>query len=106
MPGAVVLVTLTNPSEKVWGFLLELKPEGIKISGSSIDAFEDLIRQARLNEALDDKTVSVFFPMHRVERIERRGAEALMDSFSSRFREAVGVTVQEYIRAHKDRHNS
>ena len=97
-PGAVVLVTLTNPAEKVWGILLELRPEGINMSASPLNAVEGLIEQARQRETLDLPMLSVFYPMHRVERIDRDDQEGSLSSFYRRFRESVGVTVQEYVK--------
>jgi hypothetical protein len=66
--GSIVLVTLNTPREKFWGALLELAPAGISLRGIDLNSLEDFARQVRSGEAVTPG--AVFFPMHRVERIE------------------------------------
>src|SRR5882757_5439989 len=67
-PGAVMLVTLNHPREKYWGSVIAVTPAGISLRGIDLNSFEDF---ARLLKAGEDVVPSaVFFPMHRVERME------------------------------------
>lgn len=66
--GSIVLVTLNSPREKFWGALLDLTPAGISLRGIDLNSLEDFARQVRSGEPVTPG--AVFFPMHRVERIE------------------------------------
>ena len=66
-PGAVVIATLCNPREKFWGMILALAPEGLSLSGAELASFEDLAVMVRDGEPFTPAVV--FFPMHRIERV-------------------------------------
>jgi hypothetical protein len=66
--GTVVLVTLRDPREKFWGAVLEITTAGVGVSGITLAAFDDFTSQLRDGEPVSPGVV--FFPMHRVERIE------------------------------------
>jgi hypothetical protein len=84
----MVLVTLHSPREKFWGTLLELGPSGASMSGWSLDSLEDRIRQLREGERVGSDVV--FFPMHRVERIELDTRNGEIPSLSERFESQTG----------------
>ena len=66
--GQLVLVTLQNPREKFWGILMALTPAGVSLRGvdlQSLDDFTQLVKAGEITTAS-----MVFFPMHRVQRIE------------------------------------
>src|SRR6185312_3152452 len=66
--GAMVIVTLGNPRDKVWGSILSLTAEGLSLCGVELASFDDVI--AVLKEGGPLSAGVVFFPMHRVERVE------------------------------------
>jgi len=66
--GAMVLVTLHSPREKFWGVILELTPVGLGVRGVDLNCLDDFARLVREGEAAS--AGAVFFPLHRVERIE------------------------------------
>jgi hypothetical protein len=66
--GAVVIATLCNPREKFWGMILSLAAEGLSLSGAELASFEDLAVMVRDGEPFTPAVV--FFPMHRIERVE------------------------------------
>jgi hypothetical protein len=68
LPGAIVVVTLGNPRDKFWGMILALAPEGLSVSGRELASFEDLVVMVKDGESFS--AAVVFFPMHRIERIE------------------------------------
>jgi hypothetical protein len=84
--GSVVLVTLNNPREKYWGAVIAVTPAGVALRGVDLNSFDDFIRQ--LNQGDDVTPHTVFFPMHRVERMEldtrNGGIPALQDRFESK----------------------
>ena len=87
--GAVVLVTLNNPREKFWGKVLALDPAGLSLCGLELASFEDATNLFLSGEPLS--VVALFFPMHRVERIELDSPSGSIPSLSQRFFSRTGV---------------
>src|SRR5207248_2252939 len=86
--GAMVLVTLNTPREKYWGAVIDISPSGVAMRGIDLNSFEDF---ARLIKAGENATpASVFFPMHRVERIELDMRNGDIPSLSERFENRTG----------------
>lgn len=83
LPGALVIVTLCNPREKFWGMILALAPEGLSLSGAELASFEDLTVMVKEGEAFTPAVV--FFPMHRIERVELDLPDGNLPSLSQRF---------------------
>jgi len=87
-PGATVLVTLNSPREKFWGILLEVSPAGISLRGLDLNSFEDFVHLVRAGEPATP--AAVFFPMHRVERMEADEHSGDIPSLRERFQEKTG----------------
>ena len=87
-PGAIVLVTLSSPREKFWGVLQEVSPAGISLRGLDLNSFEDFVRLVRSGEPASP--AAVFFPMHRVERMEADEHSGDIPSLKERFQEKTG----------------
>ncbi len=83
VPGALVIATLCNPREKFWGMILALAPEGLSLSGAELASFEDLTVMVRDGEPFTPAVV--FFPMHRIERVELDLPDGSLPSLSQRF---------------------
>ncbi|MGH9435586.1 MAG: hypothetical protein ACRD06_06270 [Terriglobia bacterium] len=98
-PGTIVIATLTNPHEKIWGALRELKAEGITVQGIRVDSFDDFVRQAQHPGELQVPVSTTFYPMHRVVSVEWDKTDADLASFADHFRQKVGVTMEEYLSA-------
>src|ERR1700758_3008749 len=88
-PGAVVIATLCNPREKFWGMILALAPEGLSLSGAELASFEDLTVMVRDGEPFTPAVV--FFPMHRIERVELDLPDGSLPSLSQRFLSKTGL---------------
>jgi len=88
-PGALVIVTLCNPREKFWGMILALAPEGLSLSGAELASFEDLTVMVRDGEPFTPAVV--FFPMHRIERVELDLPDGSLPSLSQRFFAKTGL---------------
>ena len=92
-PGTPVLVWLHTPREKVFGVLVSLLPTGIAVRGIEITAFEDYVRQeARRETGLGLTTL--FYPMSRVERMERDETIGGLEGIADRFRRETGRSIQ------------
>jgi hypothetical protein len=87
-PGAIVIVTLSSPREKFWGAILDLSAVGLSVRGVDLISFDDLLSQIKGGEAFTSGVV--FFPMHRVERIELDLPESSILSLSQRFAQQTG----------------
>jgi len=88
-PGAMVIVTLGNPRDKFWGMILALAPEGLSLSGAELASFEDLVLMVKDGESVSPAVV--FFPMHRIERIELDLPDGNLPSLSQRFLAKTGI---------------
>ena len=92
--GTPVLVYLHSPREKVFGVLVSLQPAGIAVRGIELAAFEDWLRQeARGEKGLG--LVTLFYPMNRVERVEKDETVGGFEGIADRFRRATGRSVLE-----------
>ena len=87
-PGALVIATLANPREKFWGAILHLGSEGLSLRGVDIAGFDDLASQIKNGEPFTSGVV--FFPMHRVERMELDLPEGDILSLAQRFAQKTG----------------
>jgi hypothetical protein len=88
-PGAIVIATLSNPREKFWGMILALAPEGLSLSGAELASFEDIAVMVRDGEPFTPAVV--FFPMHRIERVELDLPDGSLPSLSQRFLAKTGL---------------
>jgi hypothetical protein len=89
LPGAVVIVTLCNPREKFWGMILALAGDGLRLSGAELASFEDLTVMVKDGEPFTPAVV--FFPMHRIERVELDLPDGSLPSLSQRFFSKTGL---------------
>jgi hypothetical protein len=94
---SIVIVSLVSPKEKVWGQLLLLESKGATVRGIDLDAFDDFIRQAIHQEETAVGLNTIFFPMHRVERIIVDEPSGSIPSLSQRFHAKAGLTIHEYL---------
>jgi hypothetical protein len=86
--GAMVLLTLNSPREKFWGVLLNLSSAGISLRGLDLNSFEDFVHLVRAGEPASP--AAVFFPMHRVDRMEADEHNGDIPSLRERFQEKTG----------------
>lgn len=96
--GAVVLVTLANPREKYWGTILALAAQGLSLSGVELASFEDLISMIKQGEHAVSGVV--FFPMHRIERVELDLPSDNVPSLSQRFTAKTGLDPASFLTRH------
>lgn len=92
--GQLVLVTLQNPREKFWGMLLTLTPAGASLRGVDLQSFDDFIQMVKAGEASAASTV--FFPMHRVQRMEVDARNGGLPSLADQFAAKTGRDVSKF----------
>lgn len=101
---SIVLITLNNPREKFWGAILDLNPAGVSLQGIELSSFEDATNMFIAGELLP--AAALFFPMHRVERIQLDLPEGTIPSLSQRFTNRTGVSPAEALARATSRANS
>ena len=94
---SIVIISLTGPKEKVWGQLVALTAAGVTVRGLELDSFDDFVRQIVDQEEATVGMTTVFYPMHRVERIAGDEPSGSIPSLADRFRLKVGLSIQEYL---------
>ncbi len=73
---------------------MELQPAGITVRGIDLAAFEDFLRQeVRRETGLG--LVTLFYPIGRVERMERDETVGGIEGIADRFRRETGRAVQQ-----------
>jgi hypothetical protein len=92
-PGTPVLVYLHSPREKVMGVLVSLHAGGVVVRGIDLAAFDDWLRQEARGEEPGLGLVTLFYPMNRVERVERDETVGGLEGFADRFRRETGKTL-------------
>ena len=91
-PKSIVLITLNSPREKFWGSLLAISEAGISVRGIELISLDDFARQIRAEEQVSTHTV--FFPMHRVERMELDVRNGDIPSIQERFQSKAGKSIE------------
>src|SRR5512142_2551705 len=94
--GALVLLTLQSPREKFFGAVLSLASFGLAFTGIPLESIDDFIAQLREGEKVLPPTL--FFPMHRVERIELDQRSGDVPSIAERFQSKSGISAQQVFR--------
>ncbi len=89
--GVLVLVTLNSPREKFWGAILDVSPSGVSLRGIDLNSFDDFAGLVRAGEPVTAS--AVFFPMHRVERMEADTRNGDIPSLRERFESKAGCDV-------------
>ena len=97
-PDTIVIISMNDPREKVWGRLVSLTTAGVTVQGIDLNSFDDWIRQTLDAEPEILAPSLVFFPMHRVERVAQDEPSGALPSLAQRFAQRIGITYLEYLR--------
>ena len=93
LPGDPVIVYLHSPREKVYGILLAVDNAGVTTRCIDLAAFDAWMRQEARGEDRHLGPATIFYPMGRVERMERDETIGPVISLYERFFREVGQTV-------------
>lgn len=94
------MVTLGNPRDKFWGMILALAAEGLSLTGIELASFEDFVLMVKDGDSFSPAVV--FFPMHRIERIELDLPDGSLPSLSQRFSAKTGLDPATLLASHRD----
>lgn len=86
------------PREKFWGVLHDTSPSGVTVRGIALDAFESWMREVARRVETSSFPATVFFPLHRVERVFADETSGEVESYAERFRSIVGEDVRNYLK--------
>ena len=97
LPTSLIIVNLVNPKEKFFGVLRALSPAGITMRAMNLDTFDDWIHQLARDDEAEIEMVTMFVPLFRVERIFLDEPAGAVKSYSQRFEQVVGRSVNDYL---------
>ena len=96
-PNALLILNLVNPKEKFFGVLRSLSAAGVTMRAINLDSFDDWIHQIARAEESDIEMITMFVPLFRVERVFLDEPAGAIRSYSQRFEEVVGRSIQDYL---------
>src|SRR3990172_3199848 len=94
---SIVVLTLHSPKEKIWGELVALTSAGVTVRGIDLNSFDEMLRQIAAGEAGVGALSTVFYPIHRVERMSLDETVGEIASLAERFERKFGLT-QHFIK--------
>jgi hypothetical protein len=94
---SIVIVHLANPTEKLWGVLLDLNQTGLVLRGLNVASFDDWMFQVARRESQTLGLSTMFLPLFRVERIFLDEQVGEVNSYRRRFEQQVGEPVEKYL---------
>jgi hypothetical protein len=94
---SIVIISLQNPREKIWGELISLQVAGITVRGIDLNSFDDFIRQVLHPEGDRVGLPTLFFPMQRVERISLDEPSGSIPSLAIVFQQKTGNSLKDYL---------
>lgn len=96
-PGSLVVVHLIQPTEKLWGTLLELSVAGVMLRAINLSSFDDWMGQAARRGEQSLGLTTMFVPLFRVERVFLDEPVGEVESYRQRFERRVGISVEKYL---------
>ena len=96
-PGDVVLAHMVGPAEKYLGILVALEPVGITVRAVSLTSFDSWMREVAGDGSVTLGPATMFFPLHRVERLFLDEEVGAVESYGQRFQRIVGLKLEEIL---------
>ncbi len=94
---SIVVVSLHNPKEKIWGELVSLNAAGVTVRGIDLNSFDDFVHQVHSPEGERMGLPTLFFPMARVERIALDEPRGGVPSLAEVFQQKAGRSLLDYL---------
>jgi hypothetical protein len=92
---AIVVVNLQSPRERFFGRLIEISTAGVTVRGIDLNSFYDWIDHVNSHEESGVQPTTIFFPLHRVEKIILDEGIGAIPSLADTFLTKVGISVEE-----------
>jgi hypothetical protein len=100
-PVTVVVVSLQDPREQIWGVLCQIDQRGVAVEGLAIDLFDSWLQAMAAGDDLHQHFSMMFFPMVRVERVLLDRGAPEMPSLDDRVQERLGYSVSHLVKGAK-----
>lgn len=94
---SIVIVSLQSPTERFFGRLLDMATYGVTIRGIDLNAFEDWMDDITRREESGVQPNTVFFPIHRIDKIIIDEGIGPIPSFADTFLTRVGSSVERHL---------
>jgi hypothetical protein len=94
---SIVVVNLQGPKERFFGRLVDITAPGITVRGIDLNAFEDWMNHITQSEESGVQPTTIFFPLHRIEKIILDEGIGAIPSLSATFLTKVGATVEDHL---------
>ena len=96
-PNSIVVINLQSPKERFFGRLVDIASAGVTVRGIDLNAFGDWMNHVKLREENGVQPTTIFFPLHRVEKIILDEGIGAIPSLSDTFLTKVGVSVEDHL---------
>jgi hypothetical protein len=93
----MVVVSLQAPRERFFGRLIEITASGVTVRGVDLNALDDWMTHVIHREESGVQPTTIFFPLHRVEKIILDEAIGAIPSLSDTFLTKVGTSVEDHL---------
>ena len=94
---SIVIVNLQAPPERFFGRLLEISTAGVTLRGIDLNAFGDWMNHITYREESGVQPTTVFYPLHRIEKIILDEGIGAIPSLSDTFLRGVGSAVVDHL---------
>ena len=94
---SIVVLNLQSPRERFFGRLIEISASGVTVRGIDLNAFDDWMNHINYREETGLQPTTIFFPLHRVEKIILDEGIGAIPSLSDTFLTKVGMSVEDHL---------
>jgi hypothetical protein len=96
-PHSIVVISLQNPKEKLWGELIDVTHAGVTVRGIDLSSFDDFVSQVLHPDGDRMGLPTLFFPMLRIERIALDEPRGSIPSLAEVFQKKTGRSLANYL---------
>jgi hypothetical protein len=92
-----VVVNLHSPKERFVGRLIEIGAPGVTLRGLDLMSFDDWMHDVSNEEESGVRPTTIFFPLHRVEKIMLDENLGGIPSLGNTFLTTIGASIDDYL---------
>ena len=96
-PHSIVVVNLQSPRERFFGILMDISGPVVTVRGVDLNAFDDWMNHINRREEIGVQPTTMFFPLHRIEKIILDEGIGAIPSLADAFLAKVGSAVQKHL---------
>ena len=94
---SIVVISLQSPKERFFGRLVEILVSGVTARGIDLNAFDDWMNHVHRREESGVQPTTIFFPLHRIEKIILDEGIGAIPSLADTFLARVGSSVKDHL---------